>query len=147
LDLTSCEKLENFRATGSNFNSVMFAEGVALNTLYLPNSVKSLELKEARLLKNLITEYEYPTVNAEGKLVAKPGLFLEGMFDSNATSIETLNIIGGGLGYDSYKLLKKYFEIRQNQGNVSNINFTNVVWSPYIKQIEGDVYETGAQYF
>ena len=147
LDLTSCEKLENFRATGSNFNSVMFAEGVALNTLYLPNSVKSLELKEARLLKNLITEYEYPTVNAEGKLVAKPGLFLEGMFDSNATSIETLNIIGGGLGYDSYKLLKKYFEIRQNQGNVSNINFTNVVWAPYIKQIEGDVYETGAQYF
>ena len=69
------------------------------------------------------------------------------MFDSNATSIETLNIIGGGLGYDSYKLLKKYFEIRQNQGNVSNINFTNVVWSPYIKQIEGDIYEAGAQYF
>ena len=147
LDLTSCEKLENFRATGSNFTSVMFAEGVALNTLYLPTSIKSLELKEARLLKNLITEYEYPKANAEGKLVAKPGLFLEGMFDSNTTSIETLNIIGGGLGYDSYKLLKKYFDIRQLQGNVSNINFTNVVWSPYIKQIEGDVYDPTATYF
>lgn len=147
LDLTSCEKLENFRATGSNFTSVMFAEGVALNTLYLPTSIKSLELKEARLLKNLITEYEYPKANAEGKLIAKPGLFLEGMFDSNTTSIETLNIIGGGLGYDSYKLLKKYFDIRQTQGNVSNIDFTNVVWSPYVKQIEGDIYEAEATYF
>ena len=147
LDLTSCEKLENFRATGSNFTSVMFAEGVSLNTLYLPTSVKSLELKEARLLKNLITEYEYPQANAEGKLVAKPGLYLEGMFDSNTTSIETLNIIGGGLGYDSYKLLKKYFDIRQTQGNVSNIDFTNVVWSPYIKQIEGDAYDSTATYF
>ena len=48
----------------------------------------------------------------EGKLVAKPGLYLEGMFDSDATSIETLNIIGGGLGYDSYKLLSKYYSIR-----------------------------------
>ena len=147
LDLTSCEKLENFRATGSNFTSVMFAEGVALNTLYLPTSIKSLELKEARLLKNLITEYEYPEANAEGKLIAKPGLYLEGMFDSNTTSIETLNIIGGGLGYDSYKLLNKYYSIRQLQSNVSNIDFTNVVWSPYIKQIEGDTYDESATYF
>ena len=42
LDLTSCEKLQNFRATGSNLTEVKFAEGVALNTLYLPSSIKSV---------------------------------------------------------------------------------------------------------
>ena len=34
LDLTSCEKLENFRATGSNYTNIRFAEGVALNTCF-----------------------------------------------------------------------------------------------------------------
>jgi hypothetical protein len=70
LDLTSCEKLENFRATGSNFTEIKFAEGVALNTLHLPTSIVRLELVEARLLKNLITEYQVPELNADGELVA-----------------------------------------------------------------------------
>ena len=30
---------------------------------------------------------------------------------------------------------------------MSNIDFTNVVWSPYIKQIEGDTYDASATYF
>ena len=81
LDLTSCEKLENFRATGSNYSEIKFAEGVALNTLYLPSGLTSLKLTEARLLKNLITEYHYPELNLEGDLVAEPGLYLQGMFE------------------------------------------------------------------
>ena len=147
LNLTSCEKLENFRATGSNFTEFVFAEGVALNTLYLPTSLVSLKLTEARLLKNLITNYEVPSLNAEGELVAQPGLYLEGMFENNVTNIHTLNIFGSGLGYDSYKLLKKYYDIRSSQGSSSNIQMTNVQWSPYIKVTEDEEYDSTIQYF
>lgn len=147
LDLTSCEKLENFRATGSNFTEFKFAEGVALNTLYLPTSLVSLKLTEARLLKNLITNYQTPTLNNEGELVAQPGLYFEGMFENNTTNIHTLNILGSGLGYDSYKLLKKYYDIRKDKGQASNIQMTNVQWSPYIRVTEDEEYDPSIQYF
>jgi hypothetical protein len=45
LDFSASEKLENFRATGSgNITSVKFADGVALNTLYIPPTLSSLSL-------------------------------------------------------------------------------------------------------
>jgi hypothetical protein len=69
LDLTSCEKLEDFRATGSNFSQVKFASGVALNTLYLPDTITTLELNEARLLNNIVEEYDYPIRQSNGSYV------------------------------------------------------------------------------
>jgi hypothetical protein len=66
LDLTSCEKLEDFRATGSNFSQVKFAPGVALNTLYLPETITTLELNEARMLNNIVEEYTYPLRQDDG---------------------------------------------------------------------------------
>lgn len=148
LDLTSCEKLENFRATGSNYSEVKFADGVALNTLYLPRSLVALRLTEPRLLKNLITHYETPTRNLEGDLVAAPGLYLEGMFeDEGETNIATLNIFGGGLGYNSYKLLKRYFDIRRRQGSSSLVQMTNVQWSPYIQVSVDEDWDATAEYW
>jgi hypothetical protein len=44
MDLTGSEKLENFRATGSNLTSIGFADGVALNTLYYPATATNLSL-------------------------------------------------------------------------------------------------------
>jgi CheY-like chemotaxis protein len=45
LDFSASEKLENFRATGSgNITSVKFADGVSLNTLYIPPTLSSLSL-------------------------------------------------------------------------------------------------------
>ena len=148
LDLTSCEKLENFRATGSNYSEVKFAEGVALNTLYLPAGITSLRLTEARLLKNLITEYHYPVLNLEGELEAEPGLYIQGLFENNAAPVlSTLNIFGSGMGYDSYKLLKRYYDMRSLQGNSSNIQMTNVQWSPYIKVTEDEAYDSTVSYY
>jgi hypothetical protein len=46
-NFTSCEKLQDFRAIGSNINNVTFAIGVALRTLYLPETIKTLSLTEA----------------------------------------------------------------------------------------------------
>ena len=148
LDLTSCEKLENFRATGSNYSEIKFAEGVALNTLYLPAGITSLQLTEARLLKNLITEYHYPVLNLEGELEAEPGLYIQGLFENNTPpALSTLNILGSGMGYDSYKLLKRYYDVRKNQGNSSNIQMTNVQWSPYVKVNGDEEYDNTAIYY
>ena len=61
LDFSSCEKLQDFRATGSNFVQFKFAEGVALHTLYLPNTITTLELSEANLLTTLLKTYTPPT--------------------------------------------------------------------------------------
>jgi hypothetical protein len=84
LDFTSCEKLENFRATGSNFKEFFFADGVALNTLYLPKTLTGLKLNKPKMLKKLLTSYTYPKLNAEKtNLVANEGLYLEGFFDGD----------------------------------------------------------------
>ena len=140
LDLTSCEKLQNFRATGSNFTQVSFAEGVALHTLYLPGSITRLELTEANLLRNLLTTYKYPERNALGQLEAEKGLWIDGLFDANTTSINVLNLKGGSLGYDSYKLLNKIYNIRKEDGVTTKVQLTDVKWSPYTQLVEGDEY-------
>ena len=148
LDLTSCEKLQNFRATGSNLTAVYFAKGVALNTLYLPTSITSLDLTEARLLTKLITKYSYPTRNKAGDLEAVQGLYLEGMFENNSTKIASLSLTGGSLGYDSLKLLNKYYAIRSQQSDsTSAITMTDVVWTPYKQLGEGDVHTTGTKLY
>lgn len=155
LNLTSCEKLENFRATGSNLINVQFAKGVALNTVYLPTSITNLELVEANLLKNIITEDEYknPTRDDEGNLHANPGLYLQGFFDKTSTGdkgdtmIASLNIAGGGLGYDSYKLLKQYYTIRSQQTNTSQISMTGVNWCPYVQMTIDDERNPSITYY
>lgn len=140
LDLSSCEKLQNFRATGSNFTQFTFAEGVALNTLYLPASITRLELTEANLLRTLLTTYEYPTRNNLGQLVAKEGLWIADLFDKGQTNINVLNLRGGSLGYGSYTLLKKLYDIRKSGQATMKVQLTNVNWSPYVQLLEGDVY-------
>ncbi len=147
INLKSCEKLEDFRATGSNFSTISFADGVALNTLYLPSSITSLNLVEANLLTKLIKEYKYPVYNTKtSKLEAEPGLYIQGLFDdAQQTNIQTLNLVGGSLGYGSYELLKKWFDCRLAVVNAtpsgkptSYLNMTKVNWCPYVQLVDGD---------
>ena len=147
LDLTSCEKLRNLRATGSNYQNFSFAEGVALDTLYLPDSITQLQLTEANLLTKLLTDYQAPTRNASsGKLEARTGLYIEGLFENNITNINNIKLLGGGLGYDSYKLLAKWYSIKDALDIVgtdigsNQITMTKVKWSPYVQLVEGDTY-------
>lgn len=152
LDLSKSEKLENFRATGSNLTDVMFARGVALNTLYLPATVTKLDLTEARLLNTVIEEYEIPTKNASGEIEAKPGLFIEKLtnLDENSTDITNVtyfSITGDYFGYDSYKLMSKYYKNRlKDTANRTTIKLTDVKWSPYVQLIEGDKYDKTKTY-
>ena len=142
LDFSSCEKLQNFRAAGSNFVQFKFAEGVALHTLHLPNTITTLELVEANLLTTLLKEYNYPTRDELGHLNADKGLWVDGLFNTNTTNLTTINLKGGALKYGSYELLKKVFDIKQAQENqsVTKVQMTNVEWSPYIQLVEGDTY-------
>ena len=151
-DFTSSEKMTNFRNTGSNIVAVKFADGVALNTLYLTDKTTSFTLTEANMLKGLIKTYENPVLNEiTDKLEAKPGLYITNLTDkinemyiagSSAgnkndyvsTNITTFSIDGGNLGYESYELLERYYNasLNSNANTVRKINLGNVVWSPYI---------------
>lgn len=153
LDLTASEKLENFRAVGtSKLINVKFADGVALNTLYLPASIASLKLVQANLLTNLIESNIAPTpINNDDGTVSPPtqGLFLEGFFGENeddnnfTSSINSIYLDGGALGYGSYKILKRFYNIieaRENNSLLNRITMTDVNWSPYQLLTEGVEY-------
>jgi hypothetical protein len=139
-DFTSCEKLEDFRAIGSNITNVKFADGVALNTLYLPDTTKRLELTKATKLNNIVTEFRVRK-DSENQDVY-PGLYIPGLTDNSVnpiSAIEVINIIGDHMGYDSYKLLQNYFNAR-HQAAMSSITMTEVKWTPY------ELLEEGASY-
>ena len=142
-DFSSCEKLEDFRAIGSNIKNITFAPGSALRILYLPSDLTVLSLTEATKLNNIVTEYRVrDDIN---DIDVKPGLYIPGLTEKNPTTnkytsnIHTLNLIGDWLGYDSYKLLSNYYEARKDEA-ASYITITDVDWSPYKKLSIGDVY-------
>ena len=140
LDLSKSEKLENFRDTDSNISKVQFAEGVALNTLYLTDYTNYLSLIEANLLTKLITSYVRPTLNTLTNRLEvaeeNKGLYIKGLTDTNdnsiKTNIKTFDIRGGNLDYYSYELLRRYYIGCENSKLTGcGVNLTNVQWSPY----------------
>ena len=149
LDLTASEKLENFRAVGtSKLVDVKFADGVALNTLYLPESVTSLKLIQANLLDKVLDYNTAPTpVNEEDGTVTPPeqGLFLEGFFgDSFSSSIASIYLDGGSLGHGSYRILKRFYDVvaaKPESDQLNRITMEDVNWSPYVQLTEGAVYD------
>ena len=132
-NFTSCEKLQDFRAIGSNITNVSFATGVALRTLYLPETIRALSLTEATQLKNIVTSFRVRD-DLNG-IDVKEGLYIPGLTDavtpqSASSNIIMISLIGDYLGYDSYKLLLNYYHARTG-ANASQITVTGVDWSPY----------------
>lgn len=163
MDLTGSEKLENFRATGSNLTSVGFADGVALNTLYYPATATSLSLVQANLLTDLILPprkendpdlpagqkyYTTPVMDETiDDLRAESGLYLEGFFDDNATcALNGIKLDGGNLGYNSYTILERMWKKNNGKG-VAKITMTDVDWCPYTQLTEGAVYDDTKAYY
>lgn len=141
-NFTSCEKLQDFRAIGSNIQNVSFATGVALRTLYLPETIRNLSLTEATQLRNIVTSLrERDDLNG---IDVKEGLYIPNLTDAPtpqeaSSNINTINLIGDCLGYDSYKLLNNYYYARSG-ANASYITVTNVDWSPYKQLTKGFEY-------
>ena len=141
-NFTSCEKLQDFRAIGSNITNVSFATGVALRTLYLPETIRALNLTEATQLRNIVTQFRVRDDLHD--IDVKEGLYIPGLTDAvtpqtASSNIVTLTLIGDYLGYDSYKLLQNYYYARSD-ANASYITVTGVDWSPYKQLTKGTVY-------
>ena len=141
-NFTSCEKLQDFRAIGSNITNISFATGVALRTLYLPETIRALSLTEATQLKNIVTN---PRERDDlHDIDVYEGLYIPGLTDAATpadaqSNIVTLSLIGDYLGYDSYKLLNNYYSARTG-ANASYITVTGVDWSPYKQLTKGAEY-------
>ena len=147
LKMDKSEKLQVFRATGSNFTQIDFAPGVALHTLYLPNSISRINLQQAKLLTNIVTDYAFPQME-NGKYVADRGLYIEGLTDwkegDAQTKVSYLNLEGQVMGFDSYKLLTLYYKARNKSQTDSQIKISDVQWTPYRRLVKGDLYDEAA---
>lgn len=149
LSLEASEKLENFRAIGAqNITTINFAEGVALNTLYMPRCAFTLGLVQANLLTDLIEDEKdtVPTV-VDGATVVKPGLYLEGFFDSTSSSLNTINLIGGNLKEKSYKILKRFYELHKDDNKSAKVSMQEVEWCPLEKVYDGEKYNDSNTYY
>lgn len=146
IDLSASEKLENFRALGSgNINRIDFADGVALNTAYMPISTKELKLIETKQLRKLITKRSDITIEEKdnGTLEATPGLYLEGFFnesgdnpclgdiETNGASLYTINLVNDALHYGSFKILYRLYQLRHDATSTVSIRMQGVNWCPY----------------
>lgn len=146
VDLSGSEKLKIFRALNTTITGVNLADGVQIETLHLPNTITFLDLTEPVALHGILSA---PGSLAEGKF--NPGLYIAGITDATNLNIDIpimrYSIIGGSLGYDSYRLLDTLTKIKVNmQGrNAANsslaINLENVVWSPYTVVEYGELYD------
>lgn len=149
LDLRASEKLENFRAIGAdNINAINFADGVALDTLYMPKCSTNLVLIQASLLTNLIENKSetIPVKNGE-ELVVKPGLYIEGFFDADTSKLNTINLLGDSLKEGSFKILKRFYELHFNDSNATRITMQDVNWCPLNKVLEGEEYDSNKTYY
>lgn len=151
VDLSSCEKLKEFRALGSNIAGVGLADGAQIEILHLPGTTSSLNFIE---LTNLTQVIDSPR-DGEGKI--RKGLYIEGLTDNAATKtkVNTYTAIGGKLGYGTYSLLAKLVELKENQRDGDSteyspklgISLKNVSWSPYEQVPHGTTYDANVTYY
>lgn len=146
LDLSSSIKLEEFKALGTELNSVTFADGVNLQKLYLPDTLNKIELSNATSLDKIVYNKNeiYEVVDGVNKQ-NKPVMYIDKLIkDDETTNIGTISIIGGGLKQYSYDLLRKITEAHQTDKMKDSklaINMEDVHWTPYTQLGEGAVYD------
>jgi len=151
IDVSGSDKLREFRALGTQITYALFAEGAPLDTIHLPASVTRIDLTEARNLTRILTSK--PVVFEQNR-DTYTGLYIEGVTDLtsavSSTALGRINIVGGALGYDSYKLLTNAIEIKErenSEGTRLRINLENVEWSPYIAVEPNSPYNSNETYY
>ena len=162
INVSGSEKLKEFRALKTPITDVVLADGVQIEILHLPNTVTTLKLTEPILLKNVLTSPSY-IEDEDGNRVYDNGLYVEDLTNvtdisaDNKTKVNTLDITGGNLGYDSYKLLNTLYKIKKQMqlkdttdpgyDKKTNISLTNVNWSPYVLVEYGEPYDPSKTYY
>lgn len=164
LDIRSPQKLEEFRALGTQLRYALFAEGAPLNTVHLPNTITRLVLTQNKELKKIITSRQAPVVAdmVDGELVYRPheeyeGLFVDGLTNYNAaidgkgidSPISEISFDGDALGYGSYIILKNLVDRKNGAGRTSrlSIRMTDVNWTPYVQVEYGESKIVGTPYY
>lgn len=154
MDVSGSEKLKEFRALKSSISGVNLAEGTQIEVLHLPETITSLTLIEPTELQNILTEI---TIDEDGNF--NKGLYIEGItnldiVDANSTTkIDAFRVIGGNMGYDSYKLLDKIVKIKQAMQSNEELDSDNynkkltivaedIHWSPYELVQYGEPYDS-----
>lgn len=139
-NISNSEKLRSFRALRTDLQDITFADGVALDTLYLPNEITSLKLSQAKQLTTLLTEYPVTKNEATGEYDCTTGLYIEDLFDNTkTTNIKQIDIDGDSFGYDSYKLVKQIVDII-GTSSALQLSITDLNWCPYKLLDEGSEY-------
>lgn len=168
LDISGCVKLETFKGLGTNIPTVAFPKGNILKAIYLPKTINTIELIEPQALTSLITNRNSIALgNIEDEnYIPTQGLYIEGLTDildneitsTTITPISTFSIENSLLKYDTYKMLKKLYDIKrvmqQNWNNeyaslyskTLRISVKNVDWTPY-KKVEVGTVHTNEQYY
>jgi len=118
IDLRAADKLQEFRALGTQLTYVQFADGAPLTTVHLPSSTSRILFIQNKNLTKLITST--PTVidmdvwNETGVVQYRPheeyeGLFIDSVTNYNAeaqhgngSAVIEISIEGDNLGYGSY---------------------------------------------
>ena len=174
-ELKDSEKLQEFRALGSAIERTNFASGAPLHTVHLPASMTTLSFVQNQNLKNILTSPpEVVTYNNETGLydyndpATYRGLYIEGITDYNSNlefdpntggqkeidenkghNVSTYEVKGGGLGYNSYTILRNLYMLKHNAptNNLLSIGLTDVQWTPYIAVEKGTPYDSNETYY
>ena len=162
IDVSGSEKLTEFRALGTQITRAIFAEGAPLDTVHLPATVNGLSLVESKNLTRILEQKPVVcTLDESGNATyadkkTYSGLYIEGVTDAtsatNKMALDSVNIIGSGLGYDSYKLLDKLVTIKKNMMKITpsstiGLNFEEVEWSPYTQLSNDATYDSSKTYY
>lgn len=160
LDFTGSAKLQEFRALGSIIERVNFAAGAPLHTVHLPATMTTLSLVQCQNLTEILTSAP-EVVRAEGDTYVynNPdtyrGLYLEKVTDYTAAdansghNLNTYEVVGGGLGYNSYIILRNLYNLKANASTKEtlSIGLTDVEWTPYIAVEKGENYLASETYY
>ena len=164
LDISGSEKLVECRVLGTKIPYVTFAEGAPLDCIHLPWTVTKIDLVEATNLTRILTTKPTVWQNTRDNYT---GLYIEDLTDSLEdggpilyhtdeqgnrlpNKINRINIVGGKLGYDSYRLLDKAVKIKDFEnadGQRLQINLEDVEWSPYVMVEAGTLYDANETYY
>ena len=161
LDLTGSAKLQEFRGLDSPLERVNFASGAPLRIVHLPNTMTTISLVQNQNLTKILTSRpEVVEDDDNGNYTYKDestyeGLYLEDVTDYTAAkantghSIGNLEIDGGGLGYNSYTILKNLYDLKKEASakQTLKIGLTDVQWTPYIILEKGTPYDNTETYY
>lgn len=133
LDFSGSEKIREMYALGTNLASITLADGVQVEKLYLPKTITNLSLAEPTSLTGYLTS---KPVKIDGEYPS--GLYFEGLTDleeikdDTTISLQTLNIIGGKMGYNSYKIADKAVKAKESMIE----NYASIDNSVYSRELE-----------